>query len=99
MTAHSIANGDAEALVKSNSGATTVQLARLMSVDAGNIDSREGSITALGLDSIVAVELRNRVARQLDAPLQSTEILTNQTMQELAEKIALRSKKVGSVTA
>ena len=54
-----IANSDAEALVDFISGPTTVQLARLISVDAGSIDAREGPIMALGLDSLVAVGLCN----------------------------------------
>ena len=94
-----IADGNAEAVVDFISGAATVQLARLISVDAGSIDARQGSIMALGLDSLVAVELRNWVMRQFDAPLQSTEILANQTVQTLAEKIATRSKKVVNVAA
>ena len=94
-----IADGDAEAVVDFISGAATVQLARLISVDAGSIDARQGSIMALGLDSLVAVELRNWVTRQFDAPLQSTEILANQTVHTLAEKIATRSRKVVSVAA
>lgn len=73
--------------------------ARLISLDAGSINARQGSTLALGLDSMVAVELRNWVMRQFDAPLQSTEILANQTVQTLAEKIAARSKKVVSVAA
>ena len=94
-----IADGNAEAVVDFISAAVTVQLARLISVDAGSIDARQGSIMTLGLDSLVAVELRNWVMRQFDAPLQSTEILANQTVQALAEKIATRSKKVVSVAA
>ena len=94
-----IADGNLEAVADFISGAVTVQLARLISVDAGSIDARQGSIMALGLDSLVAVELRNWVMRQFDAPLQSTEILANQTIQTLAQKIATRSKKVVSVAA
>ena len=94
-----VADGDDEAVVDFISRATTVQLARLISVDAESIDARQGSIMAQGLDSLVAVELRNWVMRQFDAPLQSTEILANQTVHMLAEKIATRSKKVVSVAA
>ena len=57
---------------------------------------RQGSIMAQGFDSLVAVELRNWVMRQFDAPLHSTEILANQTVHILAEKIATWSKKVVS---
>lgn len=94
-----IADGNTEAVADFISCSVTAQLARLISVDVGSIDARQGSILALGLDSLVAVELRNWVMRQFDAPLQSTEILVNQTVQTLAEKIATRSKKVVSVAA
>ena len=94
-----IADGNAEAVVDFIPGAAMVQLAGLISVDAGSIDARQGSTMALGLDSLVAIELRNRVMRQFDAPLQCTEILANQTVQTLAEKIATRSKKVVIVAA
>ncbi|GAB7352403.1 hypothetical protein MBLNU459_g2831t1 [Dothideomycetes sp. NU459] len=89
-----VASGEAEAVTDFVSRTVTLQLARLISVDADRIDARQGSILALGLDSLVAVELRNWVMRQYDAPLQSTEILANQTVQALAEKIVARSKKV-----
>jgi acyl carrier protein len=94
-----IAAGNAEAVADFISRAVTEQLAKLISVDAGSIDARRGSLLALGLDSLVAVELRNWVMRQFDAPLQSSEILANQTVQALAEKVAARSKKVVRVAA
>lgn len=93
-----IADGDTEAIANYISIAVTAQLARLISVDASSIDAQQGSILALGLDSLVAVELRNWVMRQFDAPLQSTEILANQTVQTLAEKIVTRSKKTTGAT-
>ncbi|KAL9031138.1 MAG: hypothetical protein Q9196_000814 [Gyalolechia fulgens] len=94
-----ISEGNTEAVADFISAAVTAQLARLISVDTGSIDARQGSILALGLDSLVAVELRNWVMRQFDAPLQSTEILANQTVQTLAEKIATRSKKMVGAAA
>ncbi|KAH8198331.1 hypothetical protein TruAng_007486 [Truncatella angustata] len=94
-----IAEGDTEAVSDFISYAVTRQLARLISVEVGSIDARQGSILALGLDSLVAVELRNWVTRQFDAPLQSSEILANQTVHSLAEKIATRSKKAVGVSA
>lgn len=92
-----IADGNAETVTDFISHAVTEQLAKLISVDASSIDAGQGSILALGLDSLVAVELRNWIMRQFDAPLQSSEILANQTVQALAEKVAARSKKVVSV--
>ena len=39
------------------------------------------------MESLVAVELRNWVMRQSEAPLQSSEITTNQTVWALAGRI------------
>lgn len=68
-------------------------------MEAGAIDPREGSISALGLDSLVAVELRNWVKRYFDAQLQLAEILANQTLHALAEKVSMRSSKVNMAVA
>ncbi|KAH0382185.1 polyketide synthase, partial [Aureobasidium melanogenum] len=92
-----VAHGDIEEITDHISQATRTHLARLISMDLENIEVRQGSILALGLDSLVAVELRNWVMRQFDAPLQSMEILANQTIYALAEKIVGRSKKIAAV--
>lgn len=89
-----IAEGNVEAVVEYVSRAVSQQLARLISVDASSIDLREGSILELGLDSLVAVELRNFVTRQFVATLKSSDILANQSLWALGEKIAARSKMV-----
>ncbi|KAI3395682.1 hypothetical protein diail_979 [Diaporthe ilicicola] len=94
-----VSEGDMEAIKNFISHAVVVQLARLISVDMGSIDARQGSILALGLDSLVAVELRNWIMRQFDAPMQSSEILTHQTVHGLAEKITARSKKAVATAA
>ncbi|CAJ2506203.1 Uu.00g003330.m01.CDS01 [Anthostomella pinea] len=94
-----VADGDLAAVASFIATSMAVQLARLISVEPGTIDPRQGSIMALGLDSLVAVELRNWAMRQFDAPLQSSEILANQTVHALAEKVALRSKKVSLAVA
>lgn len=94
-----VAEGNAEAMVSFISHAVTTQLARLVSIDVRNIDATQGSMLALGLDSLVAVELRNWVLRQFNATLQSAEILTHQTVQTLAEKIATRSKLAARAAA
>ncbi|KAG9606218.1 hypothetical protein KCU77_g331, partial [Aureobasidium melanogenum] len=92
-----VADGDIEEITDHISQATRTHLARLISLDLENIEVRQGSILALGLDSLVAVKLRNWVMRQFDAPLQSMEILANQTIHVLAEKIIRRSKKIAAV--
>ena len=89
------AAGNPEAATEFISGGVTAQLARLMSVEAAGIDARRGSILALGLDSLVAVELRNWVMRQFDAVLQSADILgENQTVRALAGTIVARSRQM-----
>ncbi|KAH0034730.1 hypothetical protein KCU78_g2201, partial [Aureobasidium melanogenum] len=92
-----VADGDIEEITDHISQATRTHLARLISLDLENIEVRQGSILALGLDSLVAVKLRNWVMRQFDAPLQSMEILANQTIHVPAEKIIRRSKKIAAV--
>ena len=87
-----LASGDAEAIVDFISASITAQLAHLISIDPGSIDARSGSIMVLGLDSLMAIELRNWVGRTFEAPLQTTDILANQTVRGLAEKIRERSK-------
>ncbi|KAK7752884.1 Type I Iterative PKS [Diatrype stigma] len=87
-----VATGDSEQVVDFISKAIITQLARLISIDPALISATQGSILALGLDSLVAIELRNWVMREFDAPLQSSEVLTDQTVHVLAEKIASRSR-------
>lgn len=87
-----VAGGNMDLVVDFIAKAITKQLARLISVDPSLINERTGSILALGLDSLVAIELRNWVMREFDAPLQSSEVLTDQTVHVLAEKIASRSR-------
>ncbi|KAI0388909.1 polyketide synthase [Xylariaceae sp. FL0594] len=70
------------------------QLSTLISVDASQIDADNGSIISLGLDSLVAIELRNWITREFEASLQSSEILTDQPVRALAQKVASRSRIV-----
>ncbi|KAK7743244.1 Type I Iterative PKS [Cytospora paraplurivora] len=84
-------DGDLNAVVEFVSRAMTAQLARLIDVDVAAINVRQGSILDLGLDSLVAVELRNWVMKQFNARLQSSEILVEQTLWTLAERIVVRS--------
>ncbi|KAI5925744.1 polyketide synthase [Camillea tinctor] len=89
-----VASGEQDSIVEFISSAIVGQLARLISIDASRINDSHGSILALGLDSLVAIELRNWVMREFDAPLQSSEVMTDQTIRALAEKVATRSRVV-----
>uniref|UniRef100_A0A8H7K927 Carrier domain-containing protein n=1 Tax=Bionectria ochroleuca TaxID=29856 RepID=A0A8H7K927_BIOOC len=84
-----LASGESASYFISN--AIADRLARLISADSTSIDQESRSILELGLDSLVAIELRNWIMSQFDAPLQSSEILTNQTIHTLAEKVLARS--------
>ncbi|KAI1175097.1 polyketide synthase [Nemania sp. FL0916] len=85
-------NGDHEAAVDYITSAIVGQLTTLISVDASQVNERHGSIIDLGLDSLVAIELRNWITREFDASLQSSEILTDQPVRNLAQKVASRSR-------
>ncbi|APA07423.1 hypothetical protein sscle_02g021930 [Sclerotinia sclerotiorum 1980 UF-70] len=60
----------------------------LISVDATQVNERDGSILNLGQKSLVAIELRNWITREFEAPLQSSEIMTDQCIHSLARKVA-----------
>lgn len=50
-----------------------------------------------GMDSLVAVEMRNWVFREMDATISILELLANTPLEELAEKIVRRSKLVSTL--
>ncbi|KAI0147408.1 KR domain-containing protein [Xylariaceae sp. FL1272] len=87
-----VASGSIDSMTDFVAGAIIGKLSQLTSADAGRINERHGSILAVGLDSLVAIELRNWVMREFDAPLQSSEIMTDQTVRTLAEKVVARSR-------
>lgn len=91
-----VAEGDGDAVVDFVSRALVAQLARLIDVDAAGVDVHHGSVLNLGLDSLVAVELRTWVMKQFRAPLQSLEILVDQTVWELAQRVVARSTGISA---
>ncbi|KAJ4385202.1 hypothetical protein N0V93_010263 [Gnomoniopsis smithogilvyi] len=93
-----VESGEVGAVVEFVSRAVSAQLARLIDVSGTTINVRQSSIMGLGLDSLVAVELRNWIIKQFHAPLQSSEILVEQTVWALSERIVARSTRM-SVTA
>ncbi|RYC62421.1 hypothetical protein CHU98_g3774 [Xylaria longipes] len=52
-------------------GSIIGHLVTWISVDAANVSGRHGSVLELGLDSLVAIELRNWITHESEAPLQS----------------------------
>ena len=53
-------------------------------------------ISEFGMDSLVAVEMRNWLFREMDATVPILELLANNPLAALATKIAKRSKLVDS---
>ncbi|KAF3769382.1 hypothetical protein M406DRAFT_85893, partial [Cryphonectria parasitica EP155] len=86
-----LASGDPSLAADIAAAAVAGQLARLISVDARRIDVHKTSVLDLGVDSLISIELRNWVMREFDATLQSSEILMEQTMHGLAERIVART--------
>ncbi|GAW26264.1 putative polyketide synthase [Rosellinia necatrix] len=61
------------------------KLTQLISTDALRILGENLSILELGLDSLVAIELRNWIMREFEAPLQSSEAILDQTIRILCQ--------------
>lgn len=57
------------------------------------------SITAFGLDSLNAIELRNWIGKEFQAHLQVLELLTSGRLQDLAEIVLKKSRLDGAWTA
>ncbi|ROW10238.1 hypothetical protein VMCG_02040 [Cytospora schulzeri] len=87
-----MAAGDLEFARDFVASAVASRLEQLISVDINRIDPRKTSILDLGVDSLISIELRNWIGREFEAPLQSSEILVDQTIYALAEKVVSRSK-------
>ncbi|CAH0056839.1 unnamed protein product [Clonostachys solani] len=92
-----VATGDFDLIVDFISRRFMAQLARLLYVDVSTIDRFLTSLLVLGVDSLVAIELRNWVQREFDASVQSSEIFTDQSVYTLSEKIATRSRAISNL--
>ena len=69
------------------------KLAALLMMPREDVDVRK-PLVAYGLDSLVAVELRNWISRDLEANIPLMELMNNPSIEALAAKIAERSKLV-----
>ncbi|KKP00195.1 beta-ketoacyl synthase domain-containing protein [Trichoderma harzianum] len=66
------------------------KLADLMSIDPIDMGLDEPFLD-FGLDSLIAIELRNWIMREFSAPIQSSEVLDSLNILALAQKVTLRS--------
>jgi acyl transferase domain-containing protein/NADPH:quinone reductase-like Zn-dependent oxidoreductase/NAD(P)-dependent dehydrogenase (short-subunit alcohol dehydrogenase family)/acyl carrier protein len=67
------------------------KLAELIAIDPADVHLGS-SIIDYGLDSLIAIELRNWMMREFDVPIQSSEILDNQNIWALAQKVTMRCR-------
>jgi acyl carrier protein len=75
------------------SQAIKAKLARLLSIPADEIRV-DRSITSHGIDSLIAVELRNWMSTSLEAQIQIFELMSSMTFSDLVMLIAKRSRLI-----
>lgn len=85
-----MASGNIDLALDLIATALVSHLARLISIDPQRIDPHKTSILDLGVDSLISIELRNWIMREFDTPVQASEILIDQNVYSLAEKIVSR---------
>ena len=73
--------------------AVIVKISSLSMISVDDI-SESRPMSEYGMDSLVAVEMRNWLFREMDATVPILELLANQSLARLAEKIARKSKLV-----
>ena len=73
--------------------AFTEKLSRLLGVAAEEISPAQ-SVSSYGMDSLIAVELRNWVLKQLESYIQTVELMSPLLIRDLARLVAERSRLV-----
>ena len=79
-----------EKAIESTTSALIAKFASVLIIPAEEV-STDKSITALGLDSLVAVEVRSWIAKEMDAKMSTMELMTSPSIRALADVIAGRS--------
>ncbi|OKL60218.1 hypothetical protein UA08_04929 [Talaromyces atroroseus] len=74
--------------------ALATKLATVLGIAAEDMDTST-RVSSLGLDSLVAIEIRNWIAREADANIQVLELLSSESLVKLAELILSKSKLAG----
>jgi acyl transferase domain-containing protein/NADPH:quinone reductase-like Zn-dependent oxidoreductase/acyl carrier protein len=82
---------DEEEIVKFVAEVIAKTLADLVAIDSAEV-SLNSSILDFGLDSLIAIELRNWIMREFNAPIQSSEVLDSHDIWSLAQKVTSRSR-------
>lgn len=88
-----IASGSLQEVHQAIVNALVKQIATIMAMDEEKI-SLDAPTAEFGLDSLIAVELKNWVLRTFHAGLQTSEILDESSVHDLARMVAQRSKLV-----
>lgn len=87
---------DMAAAVDMISNAMAERLARLMMIPAADVDTNK-PLSAYGVDSLVAVEVRNWIAKEMQVEISVFDIMANVPMRQLAGDLAGKSKVVAVV--
>ena len=74
--------------------ALVLKISNLLTITTEDVD-RKKPVVAYGLDSLVAVELRNWITRDLEANVPLMELMNSPSIENLAGKIASKSNLVG----
>ena len=87
--------GSKEEALQALTAALIVKTADVLGLAADDID-QSVSVATLGLDSLVAIEIRNWIAREADANVQVLVLLSTKSMTHLAEVVYDKSAIVNS---
>ena len=73
--------------------AISQQLSKIVALDQDKI-TQESPLLDFGLDSLLAIELKNWISQEFDAPIQASEILDEPSVTALGVKVASRSSLI-----